>query len=320
MLLAVVGVGLALALVAGSSWSSGAAAERRAGDDAADAHDADEEAIVSAAHDLIRRGASPARAVEELSRGRGAAVRILVNLDPDVLNDPRFPYFRTRPGRLRIKEIQDILSKKAAVRPAIGSTLAEVLAESIKQGLPAEQAAEALAGRVMPEETAAFAAMSLDDLARSLREVSHRQASLASPRARGVAVAIQDALRSKSTASRGIAVGWLVRAGGPGRRGETMRLGEARSALGRGSACDVRLDGDAAVCEEHAEVVTAGGEFVIAPLAGPVSVEGKPVTSRHTLSDGETIALGAGIFVFKSARSGTAPASDGLPGPVRRAR
>jgi hypothetical protein len=278
----------------------------------------DEEAIVSAAHDLIRRGASPQRAVEELSRGRGSAVRILVDLDPEILNDPRFPYFRTRPGRLRIKEIQEILSKKAAVRPAIGTVLAEVLARSIKQKVTAEDAAETLAASVSAEETAAFASMSLEDLARSLREASQGQAALASPRARGIAVAIQDALRSKTTTSRGVAVGWLVRAGGPGRRGETLRLTGTRSVLGRGVACAVRLDGDTAIAGEHAEVLLTGGEFVIAPLGGPVSVEARPVTGRHTLSDGETIEIGAGSFVFKSARSGPGPTTDGLSASPRR--
>ena len=266
----------------------------------------DQEALVSAAHDLIRRGVSPQRALEELSRGRGAAVRGLIDLDPEILNDPRFPYFRTRPGRLRIKEMQDLLSKKAAVRPTLASTLADVLADSIKKGLAPDAAADILAARVTPEETAAFAAMGLEDLARSLREASSRQpalAALASPRARGVAVAVQDALRSKNADVRGVAVAWLVRAGGPGRRGETLRLASGRNVLGSAEGCAVRLEGDPAIADEHAEIVSAAGEFVIAPVRGAVSVETKRLAGRHTLSDGETIGLGSGAFVFKSARS-----------------
>jgi hypothetical protein len=267
----------------------------------------DEEAVVTAAHDLIRRGVSPQRALEELSRGRGSAVRVLVDLDPEILNDPRFPYFRTRPGRLRIKEMQDLLSKNAAVRAAIGETLAAVLAESIKKGLAPEQTAETLAARVTPEETAAFAAMGLEDLARALRDASSRKSThaiLASPRARGVAVAVQDALRSKNAGAQGVAVAWLVRAKGPGRRGETLRLAGARSLLGRAEGCTVRLQGDAAVADEHAEILSAGGEFIIAPLGGTVSVEARRLMGRRTLSDGETIELGAGVFIFKAARSG----------------
>jgi hypothetical protein len=266
----------------------------------------DEEAVVSAAHDLIRRGVSPQRALEELSRGKGSAVRVLVDLDPEILNDPRFPYFRTRPGRLRIKEMQDLLTKKASVRAALGGTLADALADSIKKGLAPDEAADILAARVTPEETAAFAAMGLEDLARALREASSRQSSLAmlaSPRARGAAVAVQDALRSKNAATRGVAVAWLVRAGGAGRRGETLRLAGGRNVLGRAEGCAVRLEGDPAIADEHAEIVSAAGEFVIAPLKGAVSVETKRLTARHTLSDGETLELGSGVFVFKSARS-----------------
>jgi hypothetical protein len=304
-----VGGALALALAAAVAL----VLRRRGGDDGAgDEDDLDAEGIVSAAHDLIRRGASPQRAVEELSRGRGsAAARVLVDLDPEILNDPSFPYFRTRPGRLRIKEIQDILSQKAQARPGLGTILGEVLVAAIKQQLPPEVAAETLAARVPPEETATFASMNLEDLARALREASQRQSALASPRARGVAVAIQDALRSKSTSSRGIAVAWLVRAGGPGRRGETLRLDGSRSVLGTSPACSVRLDGDPGAAPEHAEISISGGDFVVTPLGGSVSVEARPIGKRHTLSDGETIGLGTGSFVFKSARSGTAATTDG---------
>jgi len=186
-----------------------------------------------------------------------------------------------------------------------------VLAGAIKQKLPPEVAAETLAARVPPEETATFASMSLDDLARALREASQRQIALSSPRARGVAVAIQDALRSKSTSSRGIAVAWLVRAGGPGRRGETLRLEGSHSVLGTSPACSIRLEGDPGAAPEHAEISISGGDFVVTPLGGSVSVEARPIDKRHTLSDGETIGLGTGSFVFKSARSGTAATTDG---------
>ena len=63
----------------------------------------DDEALLEAAHDLIRRGASPQRAVEELTRGFPRLVSSLVDLDPDIMSDPRFPSFRTRPGRIRMQ-------------------------------------------------------------------------------------------------------------------------------------------------------------------------------------------------------------------------
>src|SRR5204862_6763707 len=99
-----------------------------------------------------------------------------------------------------------------------------------------------------------------------LREASTRESTLSSPRARGVAVAVQDALRSKSIGRRGIAVAWLVRASGPGRRGQTLRLLGARSVLGSAPTCLVQFERDAGVAPEHAEITLSGGEFVIAPL------------------------------------------------------
>jgi hypothetical protein len=279
------------------------------GDDEAD--DDDKEDLVTAAHDLIRRGAAPARAVEELSRGRGSSVRGLVNLDPEILDDPRFPYFRTRPGRLRLKEIQDILSKKAAARPALGGTLAGILAEAIKSGAPPEATAANLAARVAAEDATAFAGLRLEELAQALKDAARQHTALGTPRARGAAVAIQDALRARGTASRGIAVAWLVRAGGPGRRGETLRLPAPRAVIGSATGAAVLLQGDPAISASHAEIVVSGGEFLIAPLEGEVSVEAKPVRGRHALADGDTITLGAAAFVFKSALSGTLPITDG---------
>ena len=292
-------------------------------DDDDDEEEVDEEAIVGAAHDLIRRGVSPQRAVEELSRGRGSAVRVLVDLDPEILNDPRFPYFRTRPGRLRVKEIQDILSKKASARPALGATLAGMLAQAISDGTASDVAAETLAARVPSDEATAFASMKLDELAQAMREAARAQPSnaiLATPRARGAAVSIQDALRAEGGAARGIAVAWLVRAAGPGRRGETLRLPGSRLVIGSGARCAVCVQGDPTVADEHAEIVSSGGEFVVAPLGGALSIEGKPLRGRHTLSDGEALEIGAGVYVFKSARSGNLTATDGRGLAAPRAR
>jgi hypothetical protein len=291
-------------------WRSRAAAGG-GDDDDDDGDDDDKEALVTAAHDLIRRGAAPARAVEELSRGRGSSVRGLVNLDAEILEDPRFPYFRTRAGRLRLKEIQDILSKKASARPALDATLAGIIAEAVKAAAPPEETAANLAARVAPEDATAFAALRLDELAQALRDSAREHPALGTPRARGAAVAIQDALRSRGTAGRGVAVAWLVRVGGPGRRGETLRLPGARAVIGAGPAAVVQLAGDPTVAASHAEIVLSGGEFLITPLEGAVAVEAQPVRGRHALADGDTITVGAGAFVFKSALSGPLPSTDG---------
>ena len=101
-----------------------------------------------------------------------------------------------------------------------------------------------------------------------------------------------------------VMVGWLVRSGGPGRRGETLRLGEGRTILGQGPGSALRIAGDAAIDAEHAEFSIEGGEFVVVPREGPIAVEGQNVERRHNLSDGETIAIGNSLFVFKSASAG----------------
>ena len=43
------------------------------------------------------------------------------------------------------------------------------------------------------------------------------------------------------------------------------------------------------------------GEFSIEPIGGAVKVEGEEVTEKRTLVDGETIEIGRGKYVFKSA-------------------
>ena len=60
-----------------------------------------------------------------------------------------------------------------------------------------------------------------------LRKAGQRYPILASPRSRGTALAIQDALRAQGGAS--LAVAWLVRAAGPGPRGETLRVAAGRA-------------------------------------------------------------------------------------------
>lgn len=283
--------------------------EHDADDD--DASDDDGDEIVQAAHDLIRRGASPRRAVDELSRSFPEAVASLATLDPEFFQDPRFPYFRTRPGRMRMQEIKEILAKKSADVPAISPGLASVLAEAVEKGTPAEQAAEMLTARVGAEEWTAFAGMDLERLAEALKGSSRGHPLLGRPRARGVAVAIQDALRAGS-GTRGVLVGWLVRTGGPGRRGETIRMGgEGRTVLGNAPGASVRITGDGTVAPEHAAFTIEGGTFVVSPLGGSISVEGNQVTERQVLTDGETIGIGAGLYIFKSGSAGNLSSTGG---------
>ena len=205
-------------------WSSSCAGARRAA-----AGPIEDDEILQAAHDLIRRGASPRRAVDELTRNYPESIGDLANLDQEVFSDPRFPYFRTRPGRLRMQEIRDLLAKKSVDSPMLDDALAAVLADAVSNRTPPDQAAAMVAARVGADECTAFTSLGLDRLAEALRAAAASHPALGTPRARGAVVAIQDTLRTRGGAL-GVVVGWLVRAGGSGRRGETLRLGDGAHA------------------------------------------------------------------------------------------
>jgi hypothetical protein len=319
--LLIIGLAVGVVLIAGLVIF---AATRRRGEEPVD----NETAVLTSVHDLIRRGASPQRAVEELTRNHPEGLQALVDLDPEVLTDARFPYFRTRPGRLRMQEIRDILAKKSVDRPVLGDDLAKVLADALQNRIAPEKAAEMLAVRVSSEEWTAFTGLDLEQLVEALRASADAHPALGSPRARGAAVAIQDALRSLGGAE-GILVGWLVRTGGAGRRGETLRVGDKRTLIGQENTCQIRLHGDPAVAAEHAEITIDGGAYVIAPMDGEVTVEGARIERRAVLSDGDTIGIGGSLFVFKSASAGnlaggekrtTGSGSTGPRSAVRAAR
>ena len=259
------------------------------------------DAILASAHNLIRRGASPERAAEELTRGYPNAADLLVNVDESLMSDARFPYLRTRPGRKRMKEIREILSRRQGDSPSLSDVMARVLAEGITGNMPASAVAQKLSALTASEERAAFAALDLERLAEALRSVASIHPVLGTPRARGAAVSIQDALRSEESRTFDVCVGWLVRAGGPGRRGETLKLGNERTVIGQGSACGIQISADPAIASAHAAISMESGEFSIEPVGGSVKVEGETVSGRRTLVDGETIELGGGIYVYKVA-------------------
>jgi hypothetical protein len=259
------------------------------------------DAILASAHNLIRRGASPERAAEELTRGYPNAVDLLANMDENLMSDPRFPYLRTRPGRKRMKEIREILSRHQGDSPSVSDVMARVLAEGIAGNMSASEVAQKLSALTASEERAAFAALDLERLAEALRTVASVHPVLGTPRARGAVVSIQDALRSEESRTFDVCVGWLVRAGGPGRRGETLKLGNERTVIGQGSACGIQISADPAIASAHAAISMEGGEFSIEPVGGSVKVEGEAVSGRRILVDGETIELGGGIYVYKVA-------------------
>jgi hypothetical protein len=272
------------------------------------AGDDDDEAL-EALHDLIRRGTPPAQAAAELSQAHPDLLAVLADREDTLSSDPRFPYLRTRAGRKRLQEIRELLSSKASDRPVLKDTIAKALADVVKsQGSP-EDAARALSGRTTADSREAFVDLDAEQLTEALRDAAGAHPTLNSPRARGIALRIQDALRSADNRAPGTAIGWLARAAGPGRRGETLRLKSPRSVLGRSPGCDVVLAEDPAAAPEHAELTVDAGEFSIAPLGGWIKVEQQPIEGRHVLADGETIEIGSGLYVFKSASIGRVIAS-----------
>jgi len=122
---------------------------------------------------------------------------------------------------------------------------------------------------------------------------------LAMPRSRAQALAIQEALREPQLRPAGKAVGWLVRASGPGRRGETLRLTQSRVRLGRSTTCEILLSEDTRIAEQHASIMENHGRFTIEPLQGLVKVEDRLVDSAQLLNDGDTIEIGESRFVWK---------------------
>jgi hypothetical protein len=265
----------------------------------------DDEAVVAAAHALIQRGLSAQRALVELTRSFPNDVSSLAELDSSVLSDERYPLFRTKAGRRRLEELQALLSSKASDDSLLGGDLAEVLSQSISGQAPPDQVASSIAARVPEDQWSAFSRMGLDELARALRASGTRHPVLASPRARGVALEIQAALRSESrSTNRSLAVGWLVRAAGQGARGETMRLPGGRAVLGRAPGCEIRMDADTQIAQQHAAISERRGSFYIEPMQGTIKVETKPVSGRQPLGDGDTIEIGQSRYVFKCVSSG----------------
>ena len=76
--------------------------------------------------------------------------------------------------------------------------------------------------------------------------------------------------------------------------------------------------GDPSVAPEHAELSVDAGVFTVIPRDGAISVEGKKVERRHVLSDGETLGVGAGLFVFKCASAGNLSRATSARAATRR--
>jgi hypothetical protein len=253
------------------------------------------ESLLDAANDLIEQGVTARRAIINLSRRFPKQVANLAASEPALLAEAGYPALQTKAGRRRFEEMVALLKRHDQDR--LGDGLAAALAQVIAEKLPAERAAARLAAQIAEDELSTFSRLSLQELASALRQAGERHPALSAPRARALALAIQEALRLPQATGR--SVGWLVRAAGPGKRGESLCLGKARVRLGRSPDCDINLAVDAQVAQEHAVISESHGQFTIEPLQGKVKVEDQPVTAPHPLHDGDTVEMGTSRFVWK---------------------
>jgi hypothetical protein len=253
------------------------------------------ESLLDAANDLIEQGMTARRAIFNLSRRFPREVAKLAARDASALAEAGYPALQTKAGRRRFEEMVALL--KRSDQGSLGDDLAAALAQAMSEKLPAERAAARLAAQIAEDELSAFSRLGLQPLASALRKAGERHPVLLAPRSRAQALAIQEALHLPQTMGR--SVGWLVRAAGPGKRGESLRLDKTRVLLGRSAGCDIRLEGDARVAQEHAAISETRGQFSIEPLQGPVKVEDQEVTAPHPLHDGDTIEVGEHRFVWK---------------------
>jgi hypothetical protein len=278
--------------------------------------EADEDPIITATHALIRRGMSPQRALAELTRGFPESIAGLAKVDESVFSDPHYPLLQTRAGRRRFEEIRALLTQSDNEESAVHDSLFAALAEAITAQTPARKAAESIAARLPEDQWGALSRLGLEELARALRQAGKRFPVLGLPRSRGLVLDIQEALRAQTGSS--LAMAWLVRAAGPGRRGETLGLRTGRAVVGRGTACDLVLRADAQVAEQHAVFSDTHGEFAIEPLAGSTKVEDVRIEGRRPLSDGDTVEIGQGRYVFKCVTTGNLGKSTGGPKRMHR--
>ncbi len=239
-----------------------------------------EPSVFAALHDLIGRGLPARRAVVELTRGFPESLAGLATADPALLSDPRYPLLQTQAGRRRFEEIVALL--RQSDDSLLGDDLAVALAEAIAAKTPARPAALSITARVPEDQRSDFCGLGWTSWLPGCAKRANVYPILASPRSRGAALAIQDALRAQAGA--GLAVAWLVRAAGPGRRGETLRVAAGRAVLGRGPSCAIRLEADKQVAEQHAALSETRGEFAIEPLQGGVKIEDKPALSVSHLA------------------------------------
>ncbi|HEY0709933.1 MAG TPA: FHA domain-containing protein [Polyangia bacterium] len=244
----------------------------------------------------VRLGSPANRIVLDLSRKFPHLVDRITRLDPDTLPEGSYLVLKSDAGRVRLEEVQEQLS--ASRQDDRGGDLVEELARSVAADSDPGEAAVRLRACLPDGVCGAFARSSFRDVVKMLKDATPRHPELGSAAARQLVLSIQDRLRSER--GEPVIVGWLIRAGGPGRRGQTLPINRPGTVIGRDAGCELSLSEDAQLATRHAIIVEQAGVFVIRPLDGQVRVEAEAVPTERGLVDGDTIELGAGAYVFKS--------------------
>lgn len=265
----------------------------------------DVDAFLDHLQELVRRRVAPDRAVADLSRRHPEAIAELPGLDVDALDIDRYRLLRSRAGRARVKELAGAMASSGTGShgaPAAAGGVAGLLADAFTRKSTASECARQIRARLSDRDWAPFARLGFAQVAAFLKSACAGHPALGSAKARAFVLQVQDALRGDEGGGS-IAVAWLVRSAGPGRRGETVRLLMPVAVVGDDPGCQVRLPGIGA-SPRHLEVRESGGGFTVAPLDGAIKVEGAPVSGRRSLVDGETIEIGSAQFVFKAVIDG----------------
>jgi hypothetical protein len=252
--------------------------------------------LLEATYSLVHRGLPASRILVELTREFPRDVFKLATLDPTRINDSRNSLFNTRAERRRFEEVVEALTNQKTL---LGSDLAAILAHAIENGLPSDQTAIGISAKVPEDQRGHFSRMGLEDLARALQEASAKYPVLASLRARGIALEIQELLRSECKSSRSTSIAWLVRVSGPGKRGETLQIQSSKTILGKNPTSNLCIPEDTMLSDQHAEIRQKRGAYSILPLQGSVFFGEQPVLTLHPLGDGDIFRVGQSRVVFK---------------------
>src|SRR5262249_2140331 len=149
-------------------------------------------------------------------------------------------------------------------QPTLDEEMAQLIAGGLRENTSPKDVARRLRARVDSERWSALARASEAELTEALAGAAEDFPRLRERDALRCSLEVQEALRGRDAAP--VAVGWLVRAAGPGLRGQTLRIPAARCRVGRSTACEIKLLDDDRVEVEHASIALTGGEFVLTPV------------------------------------------------------